>query len=133
MVVTANPHANGDSVPYFAAAEQGQLLFQRCATCSVVQFPPRHHCASCWSDALEWTRSDGLGQVESFTIVRRAPLQQFRDRVPYVIAAIRLREGPRMITTLVGEDALAVAIGDPVSVEFQQDAGGVTLPVFRRT
>ncbi|MCA0043367.1 Zn-ribbon domain-containing OB-fold protein [Celeribacter litoreus] len=129
----ASTLANGDSAPYFEGAEQGKLLFQKCTSCGEVQFPPRHHCAKCWEADLEWTESEGKGEVETFTIVRRAPLAAFRDKVPYVVASVIVSEGVRMIASLTGEDALDVAIGDAVTVDFAPDADGNTLPVFRRS
>ena len=124
--------ANGDSAEYFAAAAEGRLLFQKCPHCGSVQFPPRHHCAICWEADPSWIESSGRGRIESFTIVRRAPLPAFRDKVPYVVASIIAEEGPRMITNLIGDDALEVSIGDPVIVAFEPASDGETLPRFRR-
>lgn len=124
--------ANGDSEEYFAAAGDGRLIFQQCRSCKSVQFPPRHHCAACWGTDLEWIESKGKGKVESFTIVRRAPLPEFRDRAPYVVGSVIVDEGPRMITNIIGDDALDVRIGDPVVVAFETSAEGDTLPQFRR-
>jgi uncharacterized OB-fold protein len=124
--------SNGDSAAYWAGARERRLLLQKCLSCRAVQFPPRHHCAACWEGELEWIESAGRGAVESFTIVRRAPLPAFRDRVPYVVAAVLLEEGPRMITNLIGDDALEASIGDPVRVDFEADPSGDVLPQFRR-
>jgi len=122
--------ANGDSLPYFEGARDGKLLFQKCKGCGVVQFPPRHHCATCWEADLEWIASSGKGTVETYTIVRRAPLPAYREKVPYVIASIIVEEGPRIITSLEGDNALDVKVGDAVSVDYQDDPEGNTLPVF---
>jgi uncharacterized OB-fold protein len=122
---------NGDSAAYWQGVEDGQLLFQKCAACGKVQFPPRHHCGSCWEGSLEWVESTGRGEVESFTIVRRTPVPAFRDKVPYVVASILLPEGPRMIAELVGDAAFGVSIGDKVTVDFTKAPDGTTLPVFR--
>lgn len=124
--------ANGDSEGYFAAADEGRLVFQKCGKCGAVQFPPRHQCATCWETDLSWSESSGHGHVESFTVVRRAPLPAFRDKVPYVIASVVLDEGPRMITNIVGEGALETAIGDAVTATFEPDTHGNVLPMFRR-
>ncbi len=124
--------ANGDSREYWAGAKRGKLVLQRCRACRAWQFPPRHHCAVCWEGEPEWAESSGTGSIESFTVVRRAPLPDFRDKVPYVVAAVLLDEGPRMITNLIGDDALDARIGDRVRVEFQDDGRGETLPQFRR-
>lgn len=122
--------ANGDSAEYFSAAADGRLVLQQCAHCGAVQFPPRHHCTTCWKSDLNWIDSKGNGRVESFTIVRRAPLPAFRDEVPYVLASVILDEGPRMITSIIGERALDVKIGDPVTVAFRPGKEGDVLPVF---
>ena len=66
--------ANGDSAAYFQAAAEGRLVFQKCDHCNAVQFPPRHHCTTCWEADLSWVESAGKGRVETFTVVRRAPL-----------------------------------------------------------
>lgn len=123
---------NGDSREYWAGAREGKLRFQRCDQCDATQFPPRYHCATCWSDTLSWVDVSGRGHVESFTTVRRAPLNSFREKVPYVIGAIVTAEGPRMITNIVGSDALDVQIGDEVEVDFTSDDAGNILPQFRR-
>jgi uncharacterized protein len=122
---------NGDSREYWAGARNRQLMLQRCPGCGAVQFPPRHQCATCWDGELDWFEASGRGIVESVTIVRRAPIPAFRAKVPYVVAAIRIAEGPRMITNLVGEDALLAEIGDAVVVDFVSADGGAVLPQFR--
>lgn len=124
--------SNGDSARYWEGARAGQLLLQRCRSCETIQFPPRHHCEACWEAAPEWVESSGRGRVESFTVVRRAPMPSFRDRVPYVVAALWLDEGVRMITNVVGDGALEVAIGDRVRVTFEADGNGDVLPQFMR-
>ncbi len=124
--------ANGDSAEYFAAAAEGRLSLQQCSHCEAIQFPPRHHCAECWEAELNWVDATGKGKVETFTIVRRAPLPQYREKVPYAVVSVILEEGPRMIATLVGDDALDVKIGDEVKAVFQQVKDGETLPEFQR-
>jgi uncharacterized OB-fold protein len=124
--------ANGDSQEYWKGARERRLLFQKCGACGSIQFPPRHHCASCWEADLKWVESRGEGTVESFTIVRRAPLPAFRGKVPYVVAAVLVEDGPRMITNLVGENVLDVKIGDKVRVDFEDNGSGDRLPQFRR-
>lgn len=122
--------ANGDSISYWQAARDGKLEFQRCRSCGQVQFPPRHQCARCWSDDIGTIQASGKGVIESVTVVRRAPLGQFRERVPYAIASIVCEEGPRMITNLVGDNTLDAKIGDRVTVCFEPDANGNVLPQF---
>ena len=70
--------------------------------------------------------------MHSFTVIRRAPAPAFASLAPYVVALIDLDEGPRMITNIVGPDALDVRIGDAVKVTFEDRGGGALIPQFTR-
>ncbi len=123
--------ANGDSQSYWQAAREGRLELQSCTECGHVQFPPRVQCASCWSDAIAPLTASGKGVIEGITVVRRAPLKEFRERAPYAIVAVTTEEGPRLVTNLVGEGALEAKIGDAVEVCFETNADGDVLPQFK--
>lgn len=127
------PIPNADSQPYWDAAREHRLVIRKCNGCGALHFMPRFICPECWSEALEWVESAGKGRVHSFSIIRRAPLAAFGDKVPYVTALIELDEGPRMVTNIVGDDALSVAIGDTVTVSFEDRGDGAMLPQFKRT
>lgn len=120
--------ANGDSQRYWQAAREGRLEFQQCQSCQHIQFPPRFQCEKCWENSLAPYTCAGTGSIESVTTVERAPLPQFRDKAPYVVVSVITTEGPRMITNLIGENALNAAIGDAVEVAFEEDHNGNMLP-----
>lgn len=124
------PASNADSAPYWQAAREGKLVLQQCAACGLKRFLPRHLCPTCWSDQTQWVEACGRGTVHAVTIVRRAPSQAFREKVPYVVALVDLDEGPRMLTNIVGPNAEQARIGQPVEVTFEvRDNGAV--PQFR--
>ena len=127
------PVSNADSAPYWTAARERRLLIRSCRACGTKHFMPRHLCPACWSDQLEWVPSAGKGSVHSFSIIRRAPVAAFAQKVPYVVALIDLDEGPRMVTNIVGDDALSVRIGERVEVTFEERGDGAMLPQFQRT
>lgn len=125
------PVTNADSAPYWQGARHDKLMLRRCKACGTVHFMPRYLCPSCWSNDLEWFEAKGKGTVHSFSIIRRASSAAYATRVPYVVALIDLDEGPRMMSNIVGPDALDVAIGDPVAVQFEA-RGDAKLPQFAR-
>ena len=127
------PVVNADSAPYWQGAREDKLLLQRCADCGALQFFPRYLCTACGSENHDWIEASGHGTVHSFTIVHRAAFPEFQAQTPYVVALIDLEEGPRMMTNIVGDDALGVEIGEPVTVTFEpRGADGAKVPQFRR-
>ena len=132
MDALPQPVANADSLPYWNAARERRLLIRKCGECAALHFMPRHLCPTCWSDRLEWVQAKGTGSVHSYTVIRRASLAAFTPRTPYVVALIDLDEGPRMVANVLGDDALAVQIGDRVAVIFEDRGDGAMLPQFKR-
>lgn len=128
LALLREPEADGK--PFWTAAAEGRLVLQHCQSCGKTRFPPRHQCPRCWSPETEWKDASGHGEIESVTIVRRAPTAAFREIVPYAIVAVMLAEGVRMITNLVGDRALDAQIGDKVVVYFEQRPNGA-LPQFQ--
>lgn len=127
------PIVNADSEPYWRGARDGKLLLQRCSDCGTLRFFPRYLCTECGSEATEWIEASGRGTVHSFTIVHRAAFPEFQAHTPYVVALIDLAEGPRMMTNIVGDDRLSVAIGDTVTVTFEnRGTEGAKVPQFQR-
>lgn len=110
---------------YWEAASQGQLMLKRCEDCGEVHHYPRAICPLCGGDRCEWVRASGNGTVYSVSIMRRGP------RTPFAIAYVTLEEGVTMLTHIVDCDLETVRIGDRVSVTFQADESGLTLPMFR--
>jgi uncharacterized OB-fold protein len=120
------------TAPWWDGTRERRLLLQRCTACGEVQHHPRYVCLSCGAtDGLGWVESDGHGVVDTFTVVHRAPREGLE--APYVVARVRLDDGPVLLGWVVGTaDALPeVRIGDAVSLDWAPLADGRALPVFR--
>jgi len=83
------------------------------------------------SENLEWVKASGRGEVLTFTIVRRAVAAAYDADVPYVVALIRLDEGPTMMSNVVQCDPETLAIGSPVRVVFEDWSEEISIPQFR--
>lgn len=117
------------SAPFWNAARDGRLTYQRCIDCGHVWFPPELVCTSCLSRSVEWCDSAGLGTVYSFSIAHREPSPNFP--VPSVFAVIDVDEGYAMFSSVVGCDPYDVTIGMRVEVVFQPVTDAISLPMFR--
>lgn len=111
---------------YWQGAREGKLLLRRCQRCGAISHPPRPLCPSCWSDDLDWIEASGRGHVVTATTVHQPPSPAFT--VPYVLAIVRLAEGPQMMANLLCDPA-AVRIGMAVKVTFER-RGDLTIPQF---
>ncbi len=131
MTEIASSLRNGDSASFWDAAGEGKLVLQHCRQCEHIQFPPRHLCAKCWSENLADAESQGFGAIESVTVVRRAPIASFRDKVPYTVISVLLDEGPRMIADLKGAEVSTQDIGRRVRAVIDLDTQLNPLPSFR--
>lgn len=119
--------------PYWAAAREGILSFQRCLDCEQFTHPPSEWCRSCGSARRTFAQVAGSGAVETFSVVHRTFAPGFADRVPYVIAWVALdeQEGLRMFGNMLGVPPAEVRIGMRVEVVFEEVAGFGRLPGFR--
>jgi uncharacterized OB-fold protein len=125
------PVPTAETAEYWAGCQRHELLIQRCTDCAAYQFYPRLLCTRCSGRSLQWVRASGRGTITSFTIVRRAVSAGYAAEVPYVVALIRLEEGPTLMSNVVGCGVEEVVMGMPVEVVFDDWPGGVTVPKFR--
>src|SRR5262245_23315517 len=99
--------------PFFDAAKRHELVVQRCTQCGVQRFPPREICSSCLSNQAEWVRVSGVGEVFSYTIMHQVYHPGFATEVPYAVVVVKLAEGPKITSSLVGVAPHAIRIGMP--------------------
>jgi hypothetical protein len=118
-----------DGQPYWAAAREGRLLFQRCRGCGAAVWQPRAVCPECLAGELAWEESRGQGTVYSFSTVHRAPTAAWAAKVPYTLGIVQLREGYYLFSEIVGPPDL-MQIGAAVTVWFDRLDDEVTLPKF---
>jgi uncharacterized protein len=126
------PVADDWTGPYWEALRRHELSIQRCVACRRWQHPPVLVCAACGSDQLEFEPVGGRGSLYSVTVCFREFGLQFG--VPWIAAYVQLEEGPRLATNVVNSTPGEVAIGQPVSVVYQDyDDLDLTLAFFEPT
>lgn len=117
LPVTA-PAVTVETRRFWEAAGAGRLELPRCRACSLVVWYPRAICPDCWSTDLAWETMSGHGTVYSFTVTRSGGSRRWRDHLPFVVAYVRLDEGPTMLTNIVDCDPDDVAIDMAVTAVF---------------
>lgn len=103
------------------------LVGKRCRACGCMMFPPRDVCMECDSQDLEDYRFKGDGEILTYTVIR-APFSDPESEEPftpayeppYVLAIIKLKEGPQLTAQVVDCSPGDVKIGMPVKMVFRK-------------
>ncbi|MEO8601589.1 MAG: OB-fold domain-containing protein [bacterium] len=124
------PTITDETRPFYEGAKLRELRVQRCTACDTLRFPARALCSTCLSTASDWVRVSGAGEVFSFNVMHQVYHPGFAAEVPYAVIVVRLAEGPKMLSNLVGVDPHAIRIGLPLRVVFEDLTDEITLPKF---
>ena len=92
-----------------------QLMGEECPSCTTKIFPPRDVCLECGAPAKELFELTGVGEIYSYSTVYDAPAG-FEFQAPYLIAMVKLDEGPLVTAQLADIDADEVEIGQKVEM-----------------
>ncbi|HVL87167.1 MAG TPA: Zn-ribbon domain-containing OB-fold protein [Candidatus Thermoplasmatota archaeon] len=99
-----------------------QLQGVSCGNCGEAIFPARSLCPKCRHlsvGKMKALQLAGEGTVETYSIVHTPPAG-FELQAPYVIAIVKLKEGPRLTTQIVDVPTEKVKVGMKVKMVFRR-------------
>ncbi len=91
------------------------LVGEVCPHCEAKLFPPRDICPHCGQEARNEYHFSGRGEVYSFTTVYDGP-SGYELTTPYMVALVKLAEGPMVTAQLTDLGDQPVEIGMPVEM-----------------
>jgi uncharacterized OB-fold protein len=106
--------------PFWEGAKRGMLVLQRCLDCGRHRFPAARYCVECRGERSEWVETGGTGVVESWCSFHKAYWPAFARDVPYDVVQVRLDEGVRLFSNLIGTPRLGLRVRarfEPVTSE----------------
>ncbi|WP_051236527.1 Zn-ribbon domain-containing OB-fold protein [Ottowia thiooxydans] len=106
--------------PYWTGLREGCLKFQACS-CGHTWLPARALCPACLGHAWQWKDACGNGVIKSWVVYHVAYHPEFKDRLPYNVAIVKLQEGPQLITNIVAPHS-QLHIGAKVRFKATEDA-----------
>jgi uncharacterized OB-fold protein len=116
---------------FFAGTRQGHLMVQKCEGCGELRFPAHSFCSRCLSTRAKWVPVSGRGEIYSYNVMHQVYHPAFAGEVPYAVVVVKLEEGPKFVSNLVGIQPHDIRIGMPVEVAFEKMSDEVMLPKFR--
>lgn len=108
--------------------DEGRMRLQCCSQCDAFRYPPGPICPECLSPDCEWKPVSGAGELQSWIVFHRQYLPEYP--APYNVIAVRLAEGPTIISNLVDEPGRKDIIGAPVRLRLVAMEDRVMLPRF---
>jgi hypothetical protein len=126
------PQPTPETQEFWDGAKRGELRIQRCTSCGRAYFFPRPFCPHCSSRDVEWFTASGKATLHTYVIAHR-PAYGFDDYAPYVIAVVRLDEGPCMMTNVVGvaPEPEQLPLDLPLEVTWESLSDDISIPLFR--
>ncbi len=125
------PKPNPDTRLFWEQCRDHHLTFQQCNDCGHVRWPPAIICSQCHSDSHDSIVSTGRGTVFTFVVYHQAFDPAFKEDLPYVVAVVKLEEGPKIISNIVGCDPDKVACDMPVELIWEDITEEFSLPKFQ--
>jgi uncharacterized OB-fold protein len=122
--------ADDIDLPFWEGCRDHEFRVHRCGVCGRANWPAAA-CVEHGASSGRWVAASGLGHVHTYTIIHQVYAPIYTDQVPYVVAVVKLEEGPFFYTDLLGCDADSVAVGLPVEVEYEDLEDGTVIPHFR--
>ena len=120
------------SEPFWDATREQRLLLPWCRTCGQPFWYPRETCPRDLTTDIEWRPASGGGVVHAASVMPKPANPAMAGREPYVVVLVELDEGVRLMSTVVGGDPAAVAVGDRVALAWEPLSDGRHLYVFER-
>lgn len=115
--------------PMWESIRARAMTLQHCPACGQWQYPPAPACMHCGDDALQWKPIAGNGTILSWVVFHRTYLPAYP--APYNAIAVRLGEGPVMISNLESPVPQGSWIGASVRMVYVTMPDGLILPRFQ--
>ena len=115
--------------PMWESIRAERMALQKCGSCGKFRYPPGPACDRCLAMDYAWVPLQGGGKILSWVIFHRQYFDNFPP--PYNVVAVELAEGPIMMSNLVGALPEGSWIGREVTLCYERDLTGETIPKVR--
>ena len=115
------PENDGVDAPYWEATRRGELVVQRCKSCSTFRWGPEWICHKCLSFDLDWHKVSGKGRIYSWERPWHPVHPALKGHGPYIVVLVELPDAGnvRMLGNLLGDPKQDVPIGGNVEAVFE--------------
>ncbi len=124
------PEINDISKPFWDAAQREEFLIQRNKNTGNYFFMAGELPSDDSSPDFEWVKASGKGEIVTFSIAKSPLFESYAAELPYMVAIIKLSEGPQMMSNIINCNPEDVHVGMKVKVTFEERKDGFKIPQF---
>jgi uncharacterized OB-fold protein len=110
--------------PMWESIAAREMRLQRCDACTQFRYPPAPVCPRCLCTGSTWLPISGRGELLSWAVFHRQYLPAFPP--PYVVVAIRLDEGPLLVSNAPIDQRDALSVGCRMRMDYVHHPDGYT-------
>ena len=122
------PRISCDTAEFWAGCKEHKLIFRKCSNCGKVIWPAGYLCPDCLCEKSESVELAPEGALYSYVVMHKPFHPSLADKVPYVVAAVDLADGVRIIANILDCDIERLRCGDSVVIDFA-DAETYSRPI----
>lgn len=116
-------------LPFWEGCSAGKFLLHRCGICGR-HYWPASRCVKHGAEDMAWVESSGRGEIYTYTTLHHAYTPSMKGKTPYVVAVIKLDEGPFFHAGIFDIPVDQVSVGLRVQTSMVPHDSGLTLPMF---
>lgn len=118
---------------HLAGLTDGRFVLPQCDECGRQWWPPRSACPRCQSSAFHWIDMPQDLSLFTFTVVRRTPLKDFAEQVPYGVGILEDSTGDIQVVGRLDADPETLRIGDTFRWSIVDGPQGRPVPLWTPT
>jgi uncharacterized OB-fold protein len=126
------PNIGADTLddPFWDGCRRHEFLLHVCGVCHRAYWPSSTCIDHGWA-TMAWQPSSGRGVIHTYTVFHHSYLPWTADKVPYIIAVVKLDEGPFFHSDILECPIEDIAVDMPVEAVFLDAEDGWVIPHFR--
>ncbi len=125
------PRISADTAAFWAGCREHKLMIQRCKDCGRLRWPASYVCPDCLSSETELVELPPEGTLYSYVVMQKPFHPSLADKVPYIVAAVDVAEGVRILANIFDCDPSTLHCGDAVSIDWC-DCETYSRPIARK-
>ena len=130
------PIPDETTAPFWDAARQHRLVFQRCQDCRAFHHPPVSFCPDCHNldtPTFAFEEVSGRGRIVNWTVMNDPMVTGFGQEPPWVNVLVEMEEQKRLLFVATLEDGpqAPLTIGAAVVTIFKDVTPEVSIPYFK--